>query len=196
MAQKTRTAKTKTEKSRTQEVSLLRIIDGDTVEIQEKRGFFRGSPKERVRLWGIDAPESDQTGGKDSTKYLVRIVGGRRKIWLTSMGRDQYGRIIGIIHPDRRTLRNSYNYEMVKGGHAHCYMLAGKDQARYRQAETEAQTQRRGLWKKKDVEIPRQFRVRAEGREKKQGKIKWVLIAAAAVTLVVLALKYLDSTPF
>ena len=177
--------------AKTRQVNLLRVIDGDTVVVQRPGGWFSSHPKERLRLWGIDAPESDQTGGKDATKYLKRIIGSRRKIWMTSMDTDHYGRTVAIIHPDRRTLKNSYNYEMVRGGHAHTYMLAGPDQERYEKAEAEAQENRRGLWRRSSAQSPREFRVEQEQAQKRRRKLKWALIAlgAAAVVTVYLYLR-------
>ena len=83
-----------------EEASLLRwadgrasIIDGDTLEIQG----------ERVRLWGIDAPEHDQLcRGEDSVPYrcgakaaddLFDFIGQKPVVCLPK-DRDRYGRIV------------------------------------------------------------------------------------------------------
>ena len=55
--------------ARTEQVTLLRIIDGDTVEVQRRGGFLSTGANERIRLYGIDAPESSQKGGGDATEY-------------------------------------------------------------------------------------------------------------------------------
>ena len=41
----------------------VRVVDGDTIDVvtNEKKELFR------VRLWGIDAPESSQDYGEDAT---------------------------------------------------------------------------------------------------------------------------------
>ena len=169
-------------------VKIIRVIDGDTVVIQPKGGLFSGKPEERIRLWGMDAPESAQKGGTEATKYLQRIIGSRAEIWITRSGTDQYGRTIGVIHPDRRTVDNSYNYQMVKGGHAHCYMLDGPQTARYNAAEAEAKAHRRGLWKQKNIERPDAWR---RANNDKPGTPRWIYIllitaAAAAAAIWVL----------
>ncbi len=69
------------------------MIDGDTVEI---RGW-------RIRLHGIDAPESRQLCrrngkpwqcGKDAANALARKI-ARRPVRCEDLGRDRYDRIIG-----------------------------------------------------------------------------------------------------
>ena len=39
-------------------VNILRVVDGDTVDVDIDLGFGVWMHKERVRLYGIDTPES------------------------------------------------------------------------------------------------------------------------------------------
>ena len=168
-------------------VRIIRITDGDTVVVQEKGGFT-GHPQERIRLWGIDAPESSQKGGSQSTDYLKKLIGNKQDIWLTRMAVDQYQRTVGVIHPDRKTITNAYNYHMVLGGHAWCYMLSGEEQAKYEAAEAEAQRKQRGIWKDKKPQVPRQFRIKEEKKKQSAQKVKLALALVAAATVAALAL--------
>ena len=176
-------------------IKLKRIIDGDTVTVGYRRGWLGGEREDRIRLWGIDAPESEQRGGPEATRQLEKLVGRRRSMWLTPTGTDQYGRTIGILHRQRRPEpdNHNYNYLMVKTGHAHCYMLSGPQAARYREAEREAQAARRGLWRKFDGETPREFRRRQEA---KSAGFPWklILFAAGAGAAAVAALLWLSRT--
>ncbi len=70
-----------------------RVIDGDTLEVQGQR----------IRLHGIDAPESRQLCrldgepwqcGKDAANALVDKI-ARRPVTCEDLGRDTYDRIIG-----------------------------------------------------------------------------------------------------
>ena len=173
---------------RVQEVKLLRIIDGDTIEVQRRGLSFRSPPKERIRLWGIDAPESSQQGGNQSTKYLKKLVGNRRFIWLTRMDTDQYGRTVAVLHRNKSS-HESYNYQMVLGGHAHCYMLSGKDQALYRTAEKHAQQQRRGLWNKQNPEKPWDYRTRQTAKDARTANLKLIFLFLAILGLAFLVLR-------
>ena len=173
-------------------VKIVRVVDGDTVVVQPRGGIFSSKPEERIRLWGMDAPESAQKGGPEATKYLRRLIGSRSDIWLTRSGTDQYGRTIAVIHPDRRTVDNSYNYQMVRGGHAHCYMLTGPQTARYNAAEAEAKEEHRGLWKQNTIQRPDAWR--RENKDK-PGIPRWIyilLITAAATAAALWALNNVD----
>ena len=84
---------------------------------------------------------------------------------------------------------DAYNYEMVRGGHAHCYMLSGGEQARYRAAEHQAQEAKQGLWKRRNPEPPWDYRARQNRRKTHTLRLKLTLalLAAAAAILLLLA---------
>ena len=67
-----------------------RIVDGDTV-------YMRDGTK--VRLHGIDTPERDQPYGKQATRNLDKLIGG--KVFVLEKDTDRYGRLVGVIYtPD------------------------------------------------------------------------------------------------
>ena len=49
-------------------VNILRVVDGDTVDVDIDLGFGVWMHKERVRLYGIDTPES-RTRDLEEKKY-------------------------------------------------------------------------------------------------------------------------------
>lgn len=62
------------------------IYDGDT---------FRTYEGDRVRIWGLDAPEMDERGGvraKDTLHYIIAESDGSLTCY--EMGRDRYGRVV------------------------------------------------------------------------------------------------------
>ena len=164
----------------TQSVHVTRVIDGDTVEIKTTPGLFSRSQKERVRLYGIDAPESSQKGGPQSTKQLKKLIGSRKKIWLQPSGTDQYGRIVALIYPRKGNPDDSFNYNMVLSGHAHCYMLQPHHRAAYQKAETEAKEKRRGLWKQSTPTKPWDYR-KTESAKGKARTWKLLIFLGAAL---------------
>ena len=72
----------------TVKVTVVRVVDGDTFEVQ-----FPDKSKATVRVIGYDAPEKDQPFGETATKFLKAFLEGRQvslepDIQLT----DRYGR--------------------------------------------------------------------------------------------------------
>jgi len=77
-----------------------RVIDGDTIDVDIDLGFDVWLKKQRVRLHGIDTPES-RTRNK-AEKVLGLAAKERLKelcadgISVQSLGKGKYGRILGI----------------------------------------------------------------------------------------------------
>lgn len=155
--------------SRTERVTVLKVVDGDTINVSGKTG-----PKnERVRLYGIDAPESDQQGGAESTKHLKRLIGNNRRIWIDRKETDRHGRTVGLLYQHKGKPHDSYNYRMVLDGHAHVYLVGTKDRERYREAQSEAKRKQRGMWKKrKEIVAPTVHRAKGRRQEQKWNRIK------------------------
>ncbi len=114
-----------------------RIIDGDTVEISGQK----------VRLHGIDAPESRQTCikggvewlcGKEAIKAIGAIV-GRSEVACEVMDTDRYGRIVGRCVTDG----NDISEALVAQGLALAYRKYSKD---YIDAEDGAKASKFGMW--------------------------------------------------
>jgi micrococcal nuclease len=81
-----------------------RVVDGDTVDCTIDLGFDIHI-KQRVRLYGIDAPETrtkdleEKKQGTKSKRWLQEQVEGKA-VMLESekFNRGKYGRVIGTIH--------------------------------------------------------------------------------------------------
>ena len=164
-------------------VRVLRVIDGDTVEILMGMGLFRSPRDERVRLYGIDAPETSQRGGEDATNHLKRLIGSGRSIWMERKAVDQYGRTVGLLYRSRRNPQDSINYGMVRDGQARSYMTEKQDRERFKEAESEASRRKRGIWKRRGETAPWEHRREARGRERRRGRVKLILLLAAAAAV-------------
>ena len=129
------------------------IIDGDTfvAHTNERSG-------ERVRLWGIDAPESDQPHGDLATAFLQTTIPVNTMVKARHMGTDQYGRILAVIGPDHQL---SLNWNMVLTGNAHHYDH-GESQGALCLSEAQqiARTAKQGLWRQNDPITPYEWRQR------------------------------------
>ena len=79
---------------------LERIVDGDTFDCCLDLGFSVKLHKQRVRLSGIDTPESrtrdlaEKKLGLAAKERLKELCVGKFKV--KSLGKGKYGRIIGI----------------------------------------------------------------------------------------------------
>ena len=114
------------------------VIDGDTIEI-------RG---QRIRLHGIDAPESSQwctdnqgntlRCGQQAALQLDSLVGGKN-CQCQILDTDRYGRQIAICYRDGTDI----NEWMVAHGQALAYRKYSSD---YVEAEQSARSVRRGIW--------------------------------------------------
>ena len=125
-----------------------RVIDGDTLEV-------RGT---RIRLHGIDAPESAQgcraggrrwPCGREATRALAGRIGGRT-VACEERDRDRYGRIVAVC----RVGGDDVNAWMVAAGWAFAYRRYSRS---YVAAETAAKGARRGVWRG-DVVAPWEWR--------------------------------------
>ena len=177
--------------TQSKQVTVSRVIDGDTIEVEMGGGLFQKSQRKRVRLYGIDAPESSQQGGKESTEHLKRLIGSRKRIWLDTMDVDRYGRTVGLVYPRREHPADSYNYAMVRDGQARSYMAKGKDRKTFEEVERAAAERGWGIWKK-NAAAPWQYRREQRQRAERRGKLKLrliiLLLLAAAAAIVYSAL--------
>jgi len=69
---------------------ILRVVDGDTFEVLIELGFGV-SQKFRVRLDGIDTPETTTQKGQKAKKYVQQLIEGKAVI-LKDAGSEKYGR--------------------------------------------------------------------------------------------------------
>jgi micrococcal nuclease len=100
---------------------VVKVIDGDTVDIDIDLGFGVWLKDERVRLYGVDTPES-RTRDLEEKKYglhakkFVQTFLKNKKVKLVTRNYDskgKFGRILGDLHVDDlslcESLINSHN---------------------------------------------------------------------------------------
>ena len=113
--------------------SVLKVVDGDTIDASIDLGFDISLSK-RIRLAGIDAPESRTTNlkekalGLESKEWLKKALEGAKDILIKTEKPDsteKYGRIIGhLFVNDQET---SLNNQMIAEGYALEYEGGKKD---------------------------------------------------------------------
>ncbi|MCP5128925.1 MAG: thermonuclease family protein [Pseudomonadales bacterium] len=122
--------------SKPESAQLLRVIDGDTVEI---RMANRGEV--RIRLSGVDAPERDQPYGSQSTRCLKEIMrGGDLNVRLKK--KDRYDRWVGSLYIDGE----SVEVRLAEQGCAWWYSRYAPANFAVAKGHYFAKFENRGLW--------------------------------------------------
>jgi len=102
--------------------TVIDVIDGDTIDVRI------GGREERVRLIGVDTPETRKPNspiecyGPEASAFTSALlpVGTRVLIERDTVGRDDYGRLLGYVHlvdADGRPT-TFVNLEIVRTGYA------------------------------------------------------------------------------
>ena len=104
------------------------VVDGDTIDVEIDLGF-NVSFSQRVRLAGIDTPESRTTNksekilGLEAKEYLKSKLKDAKLIVIKTEKPDsseKYGRILGWLYVNEDTI--SVNDHMIEQGYAWPYM--------------------------------------------------------------------------
>ena len=85
--------------------TLLKVVDGDTVDVDIDLGFGVVLSNQRIRLYGIDTPESrtrdleEKKCGKLASKYIEDHIKVASTFTLRTRldGKGKYGRILGEL---------------------------------------------------------------------------------------------------
>ncbi len=89
-----------------------RVVDGDTVDVDIDLGFDVWMLKQRIRLYGVDTPESrtrdkvEKVFGNLAKEFVEkRLPVGSKQVLRTKLdGKGKFGRILGEFVIDERTI--------------------------------------------------------------------------------------------
>jgi micrococcal nuclease len=127
----------------------IRVVDGDTIVVD------LGGRRERVRLIGIDTPETVHPQkpveyfGKEASEFTRRMVEGKEvTLKFDWQQRDKYKRLLAYVYLLDGTFLNA---EIVKQGYGFAYTrYPFKYMEEFRRHENEARGKNRGLWRKNE----------------------------------------------
>lgn len=100
------------------------IVDGDTVDVVIDLGFSM-TTKQRIRLNGIDTPETNSSDlqerqlALEAKKFVTEWFATTRNIHIATIKDDKYGRMLGVFHAEGST--ESLNDCLVRLGYAWAY---------------------------------------------------------------------------
>ena len=170
-------------------IRIQRVIDGDSLEVKYGGWFSFMRRSFPVRLYGIDAPELAQPYGQESREQLASLI-RRGGIRMEVRATDRYGRTVGLLFPRQRG-RESINVAMVRAGMAYWYRQYGGRNLGFPEAEAEAQSARRGVWRDgRRARRPWDYRAdirRARERRRWRRRLLTRLMIAAMVLIILAA---------
>ncbi len=114
---------------------VVRVIDGDTVEL---------NGGDRVRINYINTPEKREELGRESSALARKLCRGKM-VRVESRGRGGYGRVLGDIYCDKKSLAHS----MVASGLAHVMIIPPFDADTAKvllAAQAKARARKSGIW--------------------------------------------------
>lgn len=136
------TQTTATQSPNTQSVKVVRVIDGDTIELETGQ---------KVRYIGVDTPEtvhpnkSIQCFGIEASNKNKELVEGKSvRLEKDVSETDKYGRLLRYVY-----LNNTFiNKYLVEEGYAYAstYPPDAKHQEVFKAAQQQAQSGEKGLW--------------------------------------------------
>jgi micrococcal nuclease len=114
---------------------IVKVVDGDTVDVDIDLGFGIWIKNERVRLYGIDAPES-RTRDKEEKKYGLASkkyvqdhmpVNSKQTLRTIKDNVGKFGRVLGVfVLPEYNNQR--LDEMMIKNHHAVEYYGQSKEE--------------------------------------------------------------------
>ena len=115
--------------------NVVKIIDGDTVDVDIDLGFGVWMRKQRIRMYGIDTPESrtrdleEKKYGLAAKDFLTGMLDDEGGIVLRTHkdGKGKFGRILGELWRTTNYADQSINEYMIEKHHAVRYMGQSKD---------------------------------------------------------------------
>ena len=114
---------------------VVKIVDGDTVDVDIDLGFGVWLKKERIRMFGIDTPESrtrdldEKKYGLMAKDYITKLLDDEGGIVLKTRkdAEGKYGRILGELWRTTDFADRSINQIMIEKHHAVSYHGQSKE---------------------------------------------------------------------
>lgn len=129
---------------------VTKVVDGDTFWVKRSNG-----KEEKIRLIGIDAPESRKTGnkdvgyyGKEAKAYLEKLLLGKSVRLEYDVSRtDRYKRTLAYAYLQNGTFLNEH---LIREGYAMTLTVPPnvKYAERLAKLQAEARQKKKGLWGK------------------------------------------------
>jgi len=136
--------------------AVLKVIDGDTVDVDIDLGFGVWVRNERVRIMGIDAPESrtsdrvEKLFGEAAKERVIGLLSGDviLKTQVDKNGSDmkgKFGRILGDFIVEKNGKEMMLTEVLIEEGHAVPYFGGSKEETQEKHAANRSKLLREGV---------------------------------------------------
>lgn len=129
---------------------VVRVADGDTITV------LNGSRTEKIRLFGVDAPEKGQAYWKASKWFVSNKVFGKI-VTVNRKEKGRYGRTIAQVTTSEKT---DLGLELLSRGYGWWYRRYAPEEKSYEAAEKKARKERVGLFADNSATPPWKWRQR------------------------------------
>ncbi len=123
------------------------LYDGDSFRLKTAGGKIL-----EVRMYGIDAPEHGQPGGRLALQAMIKLL-KNRTVKIVPVTIDKYQRIVGKVYLGQLYV----NLWSLQHGYAWHFRFFDHDKS-FAQAEKQARQGKLGIWKLTDNVPPWQYR--------------------------------------
>ncbi len=131
--------------------NVVKVVDGDTIDINIPDANY---PHTRIRLWGVDTPETEKSPGgemyfgNEASEFTRQLTLGKTvTVYLDhdNNTRGKYGRLLAYVQlPDGQYL----NELLLTEGYAYADLRFDHSfYNKYKQLESGARSLKKGLWK-------------------------------------------------
>ena len=142
---------------------ILRVVDGDTVDVDLDLGFGVWLRDERVRIMGIDTPESrtsdkmEKIFGIAAKERLSSLLGADATLLsqVKSNGENmkgKFGRILGDFEVEKNGERRMATDVLIEEGHAVAYFGGSKEEITAKHMVNRDKLMREGLVSQEDYD--------------------------------------------
>lgn len=128
------------------------VADGDTITVEP----IKGGDRVKVRLYGIDCPETRQPYGQTAKGFISDVALYKAvEVDVAKQGKDRYGRTVATI-----TIKGVGILQelLLNSGLAWVYPKYCKDRSDWYTLEAKARKAGRGLWQDKKPVSPWEWR--------------------------------------
>jgi micrococcal nuclease len=146
------------------DVKVVKVVDGDTVDVDINLGFGVWLSDERVRIMGIDTPESrtsdrvEDLFGEAAKARLKELMEADAKLITTEdkHGEDmkgKFGRILGDFYVERyEGKRERVTDVLIEEGHAVAYFGGSKEEIQLKHMANRQKLLREGIVSQDDYD--------------------------------------------